>query len=79
MQKKKSRKKAAKPYAGSKIDRVRVLKAETVAEDRHLLVLEAEVAGPLPIPVGALPLEIAPDAPEPEKKSWWRWLFGGDL
>lgn len=77
--KKKSKKKVSKPYAGSKINRVRVVKAESIAADRHLVAFEAEVQGPLPIPVEALPVEITPDASEAEKKSWWEWLFGGAL
>jgi|HubBroStandDraft_5_1064220.scaffolds.fasta_scaffold282428_2 hypothetical protein len=62
----------------AKIARVIVKRVHKVADDHHVVELEAEVTGPLPDAAQPelLPVEITPDAPEPEKRGFWYWLFG---
>jgi len=62
----------------AKIAKVVVKNVRTVAADHHVLEMEAEVHGQLPLTpeTAPLPLEITPDAPEPEKRGFWHWFFG---
>jgi hypothetical protein len=60
----------------SKVARVVVKKVTKLAEDHHILETDQEVHGPLPFSPESLPLEVTPDATEPEKRGFWAWIFG---
>ena len=80
-----AKKRAPKKALRAKIAKVVVSRVEKLDEDKHLLAIEAEIHGPLVLPLNAgegpilpavnFPLVVTPDDPEPAKRGFWARFF----
>jgi hypothetical protein len=74
--KEKANSKRAKAVRLAKLARVKFLKTESLAEDRHIVTTEQEIHGPLPPLPEDAPLELERETPEAKQNPWyefWNW------